>query len=219
MVSLSHRSTRPAALLATAALALVLLVLPGIPASAHARLLSSAPELGEVVDSAPDQIVLTFNEPIESDFGQLQVSGPDGERLDAAPPSADGDVVTAPVSPPTTAGAHTVAYRVISADGHPVEGTFTYEVAEAALAAATPTPTPSPTATETEVDPTTSPTPTSSPTGTPQDAVDAASASVQGDPGGLPILPIAVVALLALGVAGALVARRGADETGQPPTE
>jgi methionine-rich copper-binding protein CopC len=112
-------------------LAAVVLALPAAPASAHARLLSSEPAAGAVLDTAPDRIVLTFNEPVEAEFGQLQVSGPGGERIDEAPPTATGEVVEAPVAVAAEPGVYTVAYRIISEDGHPVEGTFTYELSEA----------------------------------------------------------------------------------------
>lgn len=208
----------------TAVLAIaVLLLVPAAPAFAHARLISSDPPVNGVLDAAPDTVLLTFSEPVETEFGQLQVAGPNGQRLDEAPPSADGPEVRVPIGAPTTPGIYTVAYRVISADGHPIEGSFTFELTEAAVAAAAPpepTPTPEPTATaepeptqeETEAEPTEEPsdepTPATTAEETTPEPTEVADEDAGEESGGAPLVPIAVVALLVLGVGGALLARR-----------
>jgi methionine-rich copper-binding protein CopC len=112
---------------------LLVVALPPSPVAAHAILLVSEPAAGATLDAAPSEIRLEFNEAIEADFGQLQVSGPDGRRLDEEPPTADGTIVTSPLAIATQAGTHTVAYRIISADGHPVEGELIYELSELAV--------------------------------------------------------------------------------------
>lgn len=210
--------------LAALALLLSLVVAPAIPAHAHARLVASQPTAGATIDTPPERILLEFNEAVEAEFGQLQVSGPDGTRLDLEPPTSSGVHVEAPVSPPTLPGTHTVAYRVVSGDGHPVEGTFAFEVAEAAVAAAQPgataPPAPAPTpqeeataapAGEPSPAPTSSPGPTPSPTPAAIETEPAAAAAADED-GGLPLLPILVGAVLLVGVAGAVLARRGGED-------
>lgn len=203
----------------TLAVLAALLVVPAGPAAAHARLIASEPAANATLDTAPEQVVLTFNEAVEAEFGQLQVTGPDGERLDAAPFTAEGAVAESPLTVATTPGTYTVAYRVLSADGHPVEGSFTYTLSEAAAAVPEPTaePTPEPT-TEPTTEPTAEPTPTATAQPSPEpvvtpdatatpDLTDAEDAAASDD-GGLPVLPIAVVVLLLLAVGGALAARR-----------
>jgi copper resistance protein C len=206
--------------LAALALVVALVAVPAVPAVAHARLMASTPIAGEALDQAPDRVVLEFNELVEADFGQLQVSGPDGERLDEAPPTADGSTVEAPIAAATTAGVHTVAYRIISADGHPVEGTFTYEVTEAALAApeadagaaeeadAAGT-APAGTATDATGDAVTPNEPAPVEDAAADEDAAAVDTGAVADDGATPIMPIAIVALLVLGVGGALLARRG----------
>lgn len=105
----------------------------------HARLVSSAPADKSTVDTA-GQVVLTFNETVNPDFVAVRVAGPDGDEADGSP-TVEGPTVTQPLTAPLGAGAHTVTYRVVSADGHPISGTLTFTTT-----ADTPTPTPSATA-------------------------------------------------------------------------
>jgi len=116
----------------------------------HARLASSAPEDGATVESA-EQVVLTFNEDVNPDFVAVRVTGPVGSEAEGKP-RAEGAAVTQPLAADLPAGTHTVTYRVVSADGHPVAGTMTFTTTAAAAtgspsATASATPTPSSTVT------------------------------------------------------------------------
>ena len=135
------------------ALALITLVAialgPAAPAYGHARLLSSNPAGGSTVEEAPQRLVLKFSEPIEPEFSRVQVRDPDGERVDAGAPRVDGDRVVTRLAPIVQAGTYEVAFRVISADGHPIESSFSFDVARSAVQAPA-DPTPEPTAEPTE---------------------------------------------------------------------
>lgn len=126
MLHTAARRVRPAA--AALVLAVAALVAAAAPVAAHARLESSDPAGGSTVATPPTQLTLTFNEEIETDFSQLQVVDPAGARVDAGVPTVSGMVATVPLRP-GGAGAHQVAFRVVSADGHPIEATFSYDVA------------------------------------------------------------------------------------------
>ena len=93
-------------------------------ASAHAVLRSTSPASGAVLTSAPAQVVVTFDETIASP-GFLTVTGPGG-RVDTGPAQVAGDHVSVPLEASAPAGPYAVAYRVVSDDGHPVQGTFAY---------------------------------------------------------------------------------------------
>ncbi|WP_189230361.1 copper resistance protein CopC [Streptomyces flaveolus] len=111
---------------------LVLLVLGGAgPASAHAALRSTDPGDGTVLQRAPRAVTLTFTESVGLRDDSFRVLDPGGHRLrteDAG--HADGRSDTARVTLPDTLGegTYTVAWRVVSADSHPVSGAFTFSV-------------------------------------------------------------------------------------------
>ncbi|WP_037674680.1 copper resistance protein CopC [Streptomyces griseus] len=111
---------------------LVLLVLGGAgPASAHAALRDTDPADGAVLKTAPRALTLTFTESIGLLDDSLRVLDPDNRRADRGEPRhASGRSDTVQVSLPANAteGTYVVAWRVVSADSHPVSGAFTYSV-------------------------------------------------------------------------------------------
>lgn len=109
-----------------AALYFVLVSTTG-PASAHASLVSSDPEDGSSLGAEPAKVSITFNEDVSTP-AQLQVTAPDGTTLAEGDPTVDGSTVTQTLNDSGYAGRYTIAYRVVSADGHPVTGELTYEV-------------------------------------------------------------------------------------------
>lgn len=114
--------------LAAAVLALVLPLGPGLVANAsdsvaaHNELLSSDPLDGAQLEAGPARVTLTWDLPAQRGFSTVVVTGPDGNQWQAGPATEDGTVVSAPVRPLGPAGEYTAAYRIISADGHPVRG-------------------------------------------------------------------------------------------------
>lgn len=114
----------------------------------HARLVGSTPKDGSSVGTA-EQVVLVFNEEVDPTFVKVNVKGPDGSEA-AGSPTVAGPEVTQVLSPDLPSGTHTVTYRVVSTDGHPVAGTVTFTTTQApasaspsSTASATPTPSPS----------------------------------------------------------------------------
>ncbi|MEV1062913.1 copper resistance protein CopC [Streptomyces sp. NPDC050263] len=112
---------------------LVLLLLGGGPASAHAALRSADPADGSVVKTAPDSITLTFTESVGLLDDSFRVFDPDNQRVKTGKAGhADGRADTARVTLPgkLATGTFTVAWRVVSADSHPIAGAFTFSVGE-----------------------------------------------------------------------------------------
>jgi methionine-rich copper-binding protein CopC len=130
--------------LAGLVLALIALVWTAAPASAHDELLSSDPAAGTTVDELPAAITLSFSAELLSDGSStvVQVTDAAGSALVDGAPIVDGAVVTQPLTS-GSAGTVSVAWRVVSSDGHPISGEFSFEAASAAPA---PTPTSEPTA-------------------------------------------------------------------------
>jgi copper resistance protein C len=121
-----------AATLATALLAIAALVIGASPASAHNVLKSTSPADGEKVARTPSSVILTFDEPAIALGTKLVVTGPEGPAQIGKPRLVD-NTVTQDLQPGAPAGTYTVDWRVTSADGHPISGSFTF-TAEAAAA-------------------------------------------------------------------------------------
>ncbi|MGY1670000.1 copper resistance CopC family protein [Geodermatophilus sp. SYSU D00710] len=187
-------------LLATAVLALgLVMAVPGT-ASAHTALRATEPAADSTVTTTPQAVTLTFSASVLG--GEVAVAGPDGTPVGAGPVVHDGAVLTAPVTL-VAAGRHTVTWSAVADDGHALDGTFAFQYAPAA-----PPPATAPTTSAPTTDPAGA---TAGPTadGTPSSAgTDTASAA--SDDGGLPgwVLPAAVVAVLAAGAATVLRLRR-----------
>ncbi|HET9422453.1 MAG TPA: copper resistance protein CopC [Nocardioides sp.] len=113
--------------LAAGWLAVLALVLGAPPASAHATLLSTDPAEGEVVAKTPDVVTFTFDEPVSLTDDSIQVFDAAGEPVGSSASSED-EIVTADLPDELSAGTYAVAWRVVSADGHPISGSLTFSV-------------------------------------------------------------------------------------------
>jgi methionine-rich copper-binding protein CopC len=103
------------------------------PAAAHNVLISSDPTDGSTLSAAPTTVTLTFDQPVQDFEPIVTVTGPDGQPHASGAPTIDSNVVTNDVGPLTQSGPYLIAYRVVSADGHPVQGEIHFELAGAAV--------------------------------------------------------------------------------------
>ena len=108
---------------------------PATMASAHAVLDNSVPTSGATLEDSPLQIVLDFDESVESSLGYIKLFSSSGKRVQLPAVKADAsDASIVRVVPPTLAqDSYVAVYRVISADGHPVEGAITFRVGAGAV--------------------------------------------------------------------------------------
>ncbi|MFI1064527.1 copper resistance CopC/CopD family protein [Streptomyces spororaveus] len=116
-------------------------------AFAHAGLSGSDPGDGVVLKTAPKAVTLTFTESVGFSDDSVRVLSPGNERVNPRPAEhVDGKDNTARVdlSDELPQGTYTVAWRVVSADGHPISGAFVFSVGEPSETAAV-VPTGSPT--------------------------------------------------------------------------
>jgi methionine-rich copper-binding protein CopC len=117
-----------------AALALaVAAVLPSQAAFAHAELETSNPEANSVVGAAPQVVSLTFGEKLmvmegDKEANQVEVTDGSGTRVDNGDYQVTGEVLTVSLKPDQADGTYKVTYRVVSEDGHPIEGVYEFEV-------------------------------------------------------------------------------------------
>lgn len=122
-------------------LIVALLLLTAQGAFAHATVVATSPGDGQILSTAPHQVSMTFDEPVQLQFGALRVFAPNGARVDNGTPSHPGghaDQVTVGLDTGSGTGTYTVAWRVVSADSHPVQGAFTFSVGKASASAANP---------------------------------------------------------------------------------
>jgi copper resistance protein C len=190
----------PLGLLACAVVAALLWL--AAPAGAHAVLLDTEPGDGTVVKGAPEEVVLVFSEPMQQP-ATVVVTGPEGLTVADGTAEVDGERVVMPLEAVTADGVHTVVWRAVSADDHPIDGQFTFEVIDAEVDSSIEEP---------EATPTPDPTPEGAPTPFPQpdDAVEGAVGAAddaEGD-GVLGWLLAGAAALAVLGAAGAALANR-----------
>jgi len=100
------------------------------PASAHAVLLRTDPSPQTTVAVQPAALRLVFSEPVEAVFGGVRLFNVDGERVrtgEARHPETTRSELLVPV-PTIGRGTYTVTWRVVSDDGHPVRGGFSFYV-------------------------------------------------------------------------------------------
>ena len=135
----SSRSILPALWAGLVALALVL-VTAG-PARAHDELVSTNPEAGSSIAKAPTTLELTFSGNIQDIGSEVRVTDSHGTDITRGTLAVQKTKVSQPLREGgDTDETYTVTWRVVSQDGHPIEGTFTYNVGEGAGSTASPAP-------------------------------------------------------------------------------
>jgi copper transport protein len=111
-----------------AALALAVLA-PAEAASAHAGLDATVPSANAVLESGPPDIELDFNEGVDSKLADVELYGQDAKLIPTGAPESLTDDTVVQVSVPTIGdGVYVVVWRVPSADGHVVDGVFSFQV-------------------------------------------------------------------------------------------
>ena len=176
------------------------------PASAHSGLTGSTPAEGAVVTSDLRQVDLTFTEaPLAGLDAGLRIEVRDQAGRD----ESTGDVTfagtTMSKSVDLSAGPHTVLWRYVSPDGHPIDGqvAFTVQAAETPVAE----PTASSTATPSREARGSSDT---SVTSTPTPVADVVDGTAAASPSALPWVVGGLALVVVLGVVAVVASRRRA---------
>jgi copper resistance protein C len=97
-------------------------------ASAHATRVATDPVENTELSQAPQRVSATFNEALQQQFAAMTVVGPDGNLWSTGDPQVDGAVISVGVRPLGPSGTYTVNYRVTSADGHAVSGSWSFRL-------------------------------------------------------------------------------------------
>jgi len=113
-----------AALIAGAALVL------SVPAFAHAVVKRSVPANGAVLDAAPAQVEITFNENVEKLFSTVTLKSAEGKPVPAAKASVDPanpTVLRLPV-PVLASGKYVAHWTAVGHDGHRLSGDIRFSI-------------------------------------------------------------------------------------------
>lgn len=128
---------RPALLVSTlvVSIALVLLAMGSVApgAGAHAVLTDSLPASDSVVGEPPSELVLTFSEGVSSAPDGVTLLDPAGEQVDGVVSAASSNVLRATVPDLDRDGSYTVTWSVVSADGHPLRGSYLFHLRDRSL--------------------------------------------------------------------------------------
>ncbi len=106
--------------------AVVLLLLSGASAEAHAVLVASEPAAGQRLATAPALVVLRFTEPLNGQLSRATVTDPDGQQFQGGAWGATALRVRLLTNTP---GVYRVAWATVSVvDGHTLHGGFAFGV-------------------------------------------------------------------------------------------
>ncbi len=110
--------------------AVTALVLSPTPALAHDALIASSPEDEQTLDSPPEEVRLTFSgRPMDVSTAVLVLDS-ESEAVTTTEPLVEEHDVSVELPPEMADGGYAVRWRVVSSDGHPISGSFTFQVGE-----------------------------------------------------------------------------------------
>ncbi|RRN68618.1 hypothetical protein EI200_19025 [Peribacillus simplex] len=112
-----------------------LLLYPAM-ASGHATVISSNPSPNEVMDTLPEKISIQFSENIQPAFHSLEVFSQDGDKIqiqDSAISEQSEKVLEAKWKGTIDEGIYYIKWRVVSSDGHPIEGTIPFQFGDSTV--------------------------------------------------------------------------------------
>lgn len=116
-------------LLAVVTLSAAALLWAPAAAFGHASEVGSSPAAGEILDAAPSEVRIDYDSALLEIGAALVVRSADEESITTGPAVVGDRVFSVPVDPSVGPGEYSVAYRVVSKDGHTIENSFTYVVA------------------------------------------------------------------------------------------
>lgn len=177
-------------------------------ALAHDALVGSTPQDGAVLQTAPDEVVLSFSGDIQEVGSQVELGGPGGP-VTTDPATIDGRDLVLDVPSDLPAGDYEVLYRATSSDGHPVSGAVDFTLAGPTPSATAPTSSPATTAPAAGAAATPAP---SSSAGAADTRTNAPGFDDSGSPVVVPVVAATCVGLLLAGLAFASAAVKRRNE-------
>jgi methionine-rich copper-binding protein CopC len=101
-------------------------------ALAHSELVSSNPSASANIEQLPEQIELEFNEELLNlgSGNSISIMTPSGEDIGMGDASTEGAKINRLLNTTSETGQFQVTYRVASADGHVLNGSYTFNLIE-----------------------------------------------------------------------------------------
>jgi methionine-rich copper-binding protein CopC len=105
-------------------------VRPAVDALFHAHLVRAEPAVNDTLASTPKSVRLWFSEPVELGLSRVKIMRAGGDTVKTSGLRHEGTASSTAAldlaSPPTEPGTYVVTYRVVSRDGHPTAGSYSF---------------------------------------------------------------------------------------------
>jgi methionine-rich copper-binding protein CopC len=98
-------------------------------AAAHAMLDHAEPRVGNKVAAMPREMTLWFTQKLEAAFSTITVTDAAGKRVDTGKTRVNGNQMSVSLRSGGS-GTYHVIWRVLSADTHTTDGSFTFQVGQ-----------------------------------------------------------------------------------------
>ncbi|MEU4564483.1 copper resistance protein CopC [Actinoplanes sp. NPDC023936] len=118
--------------------AMLAVLLPGVPAWAHNALTDASPAKNATLAEAPSSVKLKFLQKLDPDYTVISVTDAGKQKVPTSEPKIDGATGSVTFDEPLTNGVYTVAYQVVSTDGHTVKGSYTFTLDDPSAAEPSP---------------------------------------------------------------------------------
>jgi len=99
--------------------------------SAHAYIKKSTPLENETVEKSPNEVTIQFDESIQSAFNSIKVFDSEGNRVDEKNGHIDPkqpSILKSGLKENLPDGKYRIKWKVVSSDGHPVEGVIPFQI-------------------------------------------------------------------------------------------
>jgi len=139
-ISWRNPGRRASALTATLVLCFAVLLAGAPMASAHDQLVSSTPADGKRLSAAPTQVSVTFSAALMDLGYEIRVVDAASKNWAQGSPVLSRETLAQPLAPDLPEGEYQVRWRVVSSDGHPISGSYSFLVGANATAGTIPAP-------------------------------------------------------------------------------
>ncbi|SEM06159.1 hypothetical protein SAMN04488688_108136 [Paenibacillus sp. cl141a] len=95
---------------------------------AHSKLESSTPAADAKITESVKEVNLSFNENIDENLSTLKVKNAQGEEVEVSEIKVNQNTMAGTLAAPLPSSSYTVEWKIVGGDGHPVDGTYAFEV-------------------------------------------------------------------------------------------